>query len=85
MLTGCCFFHEYYCFFLGKPTNTPCDFNSLTVFVSLPSFKKKGKESMTVILSITNINYPAIWYNCKRNINGQMQKAVSQGAASVYQ
>ena len=28
--------HECYCFFLGKPTNTPRDFNSLTVSVSLP-------------------------------------------------
>ena len=52
--------HDYYCFFLGKPTNTPCDFNSLTVSVSLPSFKKKGEESKIVIISITNINYPAI-------------------------
>jgi len=52
--------HKYSCFFLGKPTNTPCDFNSLSVSVSLLSFKQKGEESRIVIISITNINYPAI-------------------------
>jgi len=84
---------EYHNYLANYQTNTPCDFNSLTVSVSLPSFEKKWKESKIMeryqrlpyfgtlretgreedrVLSITNINYPATWSNCKRNINSYL-------------